>query len=91
MKAELSPDGVHPNKAGYEIMTPLAEAGIAESTMLALLGHMSRAMLERYSHIRMKAKREAVEALSTAKIADNSDSVPTKVPTLGGATKTHYA
>ena len=31
LKTELSPDGVHPNKAGYEIMAPLAEAGIAES------------------------------------------------------------
>ncbi len=31
MKTELSPDGVHPNKAGYEIMAPLAEAGIAEA------------------------------------------------------------
>ncbi len=29
LKAELSPDGVHPNKAGYEIMAPIAEAGIA--------------------------------------------------------------
>ncbi len=32
--------------------------------MLALLGHMSRVMLERYSHIRMAAEREAVKALS---------------------------
>ncbi len=32
LKAELSPDGVHPNKAGYEIMAPLAEAGIAEAS-----------------------------------------------------------
>jgi len=31
LKPELSPDGVHPNKAGYEIMAPLAEAGIAEA------------------------------------------------------------
>jgi acyl-CoA thioesterase I len=31
LKAELSPDGVHPNKAGYEIMAPLAEAAIAEA------------------------------------------------------------
>jgi acyl-CoA thioesterase I len=29
LKAELSPDGVHPNAAGYAIMAPLAEAGIA--------------------------------------------------------------
>jgi acyl-CoA thioesterase I len=31
LKAEFSPDGVHPNKAGYEIMAPLAEAGITEA------------------------------------------------------------
>ena len=31
--------------------------------MLAIMGHMSRAMLERYSHICM-AKRQAVESLS---------------------------
>jgi hypothetical protein len=32
--------------------------------VVSLMGHMSRAMLERYSHIRMAAKREAVESLS---------------------------
>jgi acyl-CoA thioesterase-1 len=31
LKAEFSPDGVHPNRAGYEIMAPLAEAGIAKA------------------------------------------------------------
>jgi hypothetical protein len=35
--------------------------------MLAIMGHMSRAMLERYSHIRMAAKSAAVEALTTMK------------------------
>jgi hypothetical protein len=30
----------------------LAENGVSESTMLALMGYMSRSMLERYSHIR---------------------------------------
>jgi integrase len=44
--------------------TKLAEAGVAESTMLAILGHTSRAMFERYSHIRLTAKRNAVDALS---------------------------
>ena len=29
LKSELSPDGVHPNAAGYAIMAPLAEAGIS--------------------------------------------------------------
>jgi acyl-CoA thioesterase I len=31
LKTELSPDGVHPNKAGYDLMGPLAEAGITEA------------------------------------------------------------
>ena len=31
LKPELSLDGVHPNKVGYEIMAPLAEAGIEEA------------------------------------------------------------
>lgn len=31
LKVELSPDGVHPNKAGYDVMAPLAEVGIAEA------------------------------------------------------------
>ncbi len=39
----------------------MAEAGVPESTMLSMMGHMSRAMLERYSHIRMAAMREAFD------------------------------
>src|SRR5580704_19157696 len=31
MKANLASDGVHPTKAGYEIMAPLAERGIAQA------------------------------------------------------------
>ena len=38
------------------------------------------AMLERYSHIPMVAKRQAVEALTTGQ---NWSGVPTKVPTIG--------
>jgi integrase len=48
--------------------TKMAEAGVPESTMLAIMGHMSRTMLERYSHIRMAAKREAVKSLELPKI-----------------------
>ncbi len=46
--------------------TKMAEQGVPESTMLSILGHMSRAMLERYSHIRMKAKRAAMEGITLA-------------------------
>jgi integrase len=44
--------------------TKMAEAGTPESTMLSLMGHVSRQMMEHYSHIRMAAKRAAVESLS---------------------------
>ena len=33
---------------------------------MALAGHVSRAMMERYSHIRMEAKCKAVDTLSGA-------------------------
>jgi hypothetical protein len=35
--------------------------------MLALIGYMSQSMLERYSHIRMTAKRDAVAGSHFAK------------------------
>jgi hypothetical protein len=50
--------------------------------MLALLGHMSRAMLERYSHIRMAAKREAAAGVRLHGTAPNSEAVPVKVPVV---------
>lgn len=65
--------------------TKLAEAGVPESTMLALMGHMSRAMLERYSHVRLAAKREAVEAMITTQNPATSDRVP-RISTLPAET-----
>ena len=49
-----------PHDLRHTCATQLAELGTPESTMLALLGWMSRRMLEHYSHIRMAAKRTAV-------------------------------
>lgn len=68
--------------------TKMAEVGVPESTMLALMGHMSRAMLERYSHVRMTAKRAAVASLSLPKLTGNSvkdatgEQVPNPVSTI---------
>ncbi|MBK5294114.1 MAG: tyrosine-type recombinase/integrase [Acidobacteriia bacterium] len=39
----------------HSFCTKLAEAGEPESTMLDIMGHMSTAMLRRYSHIRAQA------------------------------------
>ena len=47
----------------HQAITELAEAGAADATLMALAGHMSRRMLEHYSHVRMAAKREALDKL----------------------------
>jgi integrase len=47
-------------------ITQLAENGTSDSTIMAIAGHVSRRMLERYSHVRMEAKRNAMEALAAS-------------------------
>jgi len=46
-------------------VSKLAEAQVADSTLMALTGHMSKRMLEHYSHVRNQAKREAVSVFDT--------------------------
>ena len=49
----------------HHAITRLLEDGdVSERTVIELAGHVSRAMLERYSHIRMRTKQEAVQALA---------------------------
>jgi hypothetical protein len=55
--------------------------------MLALMGHMSRTMLERYSHIRMAAKREALAAITLRPAIENSEAVPVNVPVVDAASQ----
>lgn len=48
----------------HTIVSRLAEnPAVSEETIRALVGHVSRAMLARYSHIRAEAKRAAILAL----------------------------
>src|SRR5215470_15566296 len=47
-------------------ITQLAENGASDSTIMAIAGHVNRRMLERYSHVRMEAKRKAMETLAVS-------------------------
>jgi integrase len=49
----------------HHAITELAERGEADLTIMSIAGHISRRMLEHYSHIRMDAKRRALESLET--------------------------
>jgi integrase len=51
----------------HTAITVLAESDASEQTVMAIAGHVSRKMLEHYSHIRMDAKRRAVAALVSNK------------------------
>jgi integrase len=66
----------------HTAITKLAESGASDSTIMSIAGHLSRAMLERYSHIRMNAKREAVKAMTLEPQGASPAGVPTISPTV---------
>jgi len=44
-------------------ITKFAESEASDQTIMSIAGHMDRAMLEHYSHIRAAAKRKAVDSI----------------------------
>ena len=66
----------------HSAATKMAENDVPEATMNALLGRMSRSMLERYSHIRTAAKREAVAGVTLRQTERIPEAVPVEVPVV---------
>ena len=65
----------------HTFITDLAESGAGDQTIMDMAGHVSRDMLKHYSHIRMKAKREAVAALvAKPKTGPNPIGAPQESP-----------
>jgi len=62
----------------HTIITELAEAGVPDHVMESISGHLSRRMLEHYSHVRIEAKREALDALD-ARRASKFEEISTKL------------
>jgi integrase len=48
----------------HHAITELAESQASDQTIMAIAGHVSQEMLQHYSHVRLEAKRKAVETLS---------------------------
>jgi integrase len=57
----------------HTAITQLAENSTSDRTIMAIAGHLSQRMLERYSHVRMEAKRTAMEALAVSTKAAGYD------------------
>ena len=52
----------HDNR--HTLVTELAESGAGDEVTMSIAGHVSRAMLSRYSHVRMEAKRRALDEIA---------------------------
>ena len=48
----------------HHAITELAESQTSDQTIMAIAGHVSQKMLAHYSHVRLDAKRKALEVLS---------------------------
>jgi hypothetical protein len=46
------------------IIGEAAESGAGDEVIMSIAGHVSRAMLSRYSHVRMEAKRRALDEIA---------------------------
>src|SRR5271168_108032 len=49
----------------HHAITELAESQASDQTVMAIAGHVSPKMLAHYSHVRLDAKREALDAISS--------------------------
>jgi hypothetical protein len=61
-----------PHNNRHSSITELSKSGAGDKTIMEIAGHVSRQMLSRYSHIRMQAKREALEELARRRAAENA-------------------
>jgi integrase len=61
----------HDNR--HTLITELAESGAGDQTIMDIAGHVSKQMLKHYSHIRMEAKRTALESIVKKPAVSNTD------------------
>jgi integrase len=59
----------HDNR--HTLVTELAESGAGDEVIMSIAGHVSRAMLSRYSHVRMEAKRRALDEIAARQRASD--------------------
>jgi hypothetical protein len=52
----------HDNR--HTLVTELAESGAGDEVIMSIAWHVSGAMLSRYSHVRMEAKRRALDEIA---------------------------
>src|SRR6185312_16703315 len=61
----------HDNR--HTLVTELAESGAGDQTIMDIAGHVSKQMLKHYSHIRMEAKRNALETVVQKRVTSATE------------------
>jgi integrase len=56
--------GDMPHDNRHTLVTELAESGAGDEVIMSIAGHVSRAMISRYSHVRMEARRRALDEIA---------------------------
>jgi hypothetical protein len=64
----------------HTAIAKLAESQASDQTTMSIAGHVSRQMLEHYSHIRLAAKRAALDSIATPLPAPASGKTPVFEP-----------
>jgi hypothetical protein len=59
----------------HTFVSKMAECQASDATIMSLAGHLSRKMMEKYSHTRNEAKRRAISALDV-KTQTDSPQIP---------------
>ena len=68
----------------HHAITELAEFQASDRTIMSIAGHVSQQMLAHYSHVRIEAKRKALDALAVGVKTEGYDTKNDTKP-VGGA------
>ena len=63
----MKPKSWHDNR--HTLVTELAESGAGDEVFMSIAGHVSRAILSRYIHVRMEAERRALNEIAARQLA----------------------
>jgi intergrase/recombinase len=72
-------DGLRFHDLRHTFLTQMAEAGVPEDVRKSIAGHLTKRMLDHYTHIGMAAKRRALESVAEQREKELESSNPAPV------------
>jgi integrase len=74
---EVGLKGLRFHDLRHHVITKLVESGAPDGVIMSIVGHVDRRMLDRYSHVRLEAKRSALSALLQTNLPTDQPQNPT--------------